>query len=328
MATLKDIAQATGLSMNTVSRAIRGSGYVSLKTAELVRKTVKELDYHPNRAAQDLRRRKSRQITVVAESYDYLHIEKLAAIKEYAANCSYTMGVHFTSEDYPQSTFSALLPDILEQNPAGLIIIASSGFIIGKVRELRKKMPCVMITFDGVPDIDCVYIDRFGGVYDSIRYLYGKGRRRIVFCETFRSRNRKLGYQKAVRELGLPELIISGNLKSLPEIRKDGVRIAKEMAAWKNPPDAVQTSDYMASGLLAGFAEAGIAVPQDIAVLGFDDRELAGMLNPPLTTLAQPSAEVGRISAQMLFERISGTQKNTSPENIRVPMHLVIRNSA
>lgn len=211
MATLKDIAQATGLSMNTVSRAIRGSGYVSLKTAELVRKTVKELDYHPNRAAQDLRRRKSRQITVVAESYDYLHIEKLAAIKEYAANCGYTMGVHFTSEDYPQSTFSALLPDILEQNPAGLIIIASSGFIIGKVRELRKKMPCVMITFDGVPDIDCVYIDRFGGVYDSIRYLYGKGRRRIVFCETFRSRNRKLGYQKAVRELGLPELIISGN---------------------------------------------------------------------------------------------------------------------
>ena len=328
MPTLKDIAQATGLSMNTVSRAIRGSGYVSLKTAELVRKTVKELDYHPNRAAQDLRRRKSRQITVVAESYDYLHIEKLAAIKEYAANCGYTMGVHFTSEDYPQSTFSALLPDILEQNPAGLIIIASSGFIIGKVRELRKKMPCVMITFDGVPDIDCVYIDRFGGVYDSIRYLYGKGRRRIVFCETFRSRNRKLGYQKAVRELGLPELIISGNLKSLPEIRKDGVRIAKEMAAWKNPPDAVQTSDYMASGLLAGFAEAGIAVPQDIAVLGFDDRELAGMLNPPLTTLAQPSAEVGRISAQMLFERISGTQKNTSPENIRVPMHLVIRNSA
>lgn len=328
MATLKDIAQATGLSMNTVSRAIRGSGYVSLKTAELVRKTVKELDYHPNRAAQDLRRRKSRQITVVAESYDYLHIEKLAAIKEYAANCGYTMGVHFTSEDYPQSTFSALLPDILEQNPAGLIIIASSGFIIGKVRELRKKMPCVMITFDGVPDIDCVYIDRFGGVYDSIRYLYGKGRRRIVFCETFRSRNRKLGYQKAVRELGLPELIISGNLKSLPEIRKDGVRIAKEMAAWKKPPDAVQTSDYMASGLLAGFAEAGIAVPQDIAVLGFDDRELAGMLNPPLTTLAQPSAEVGRISAQMLFERISGTQKNTSPENIRVPMHLVIRNSA
>ena len=328
MATLKDIAQATGLSMNTVSRAIRGSGYVSLKTAELVRKTVKELDYHPNRAAQDLRRRKSRQITVVAESYDYLHIEKLAAIKEYAANCGYTMGVHFTSEDYPQSTFSALLPDILEQNPAGLIIIASSGFIIGKVRELRKKMPCVMITFDGVPDIDCVYIDRFGGVYDSIRYLYGKGRRRIVFCETFRSRNRKLGYQKAVRELGLPELIISGNPKSLPEIRKDGVRIAKEMAAWKNPPDAVQTSDYMASGLLAGFAEAGIAVPQDIAVLGFDDRELVGMLNPPLTTLAQPSAEVGRISAQMLFERISGTQKNTSPENIRVPMHLVIRNSA
>ena len=328
MATLKDIAQATGLSMNTVSRAIRGSGYVSLKTAELVRKTVKELDYHPNRAAQDLRRRKSRQITVVAESYDYLHIEKLAAIKEYAANCGYTMGVHFTSEDYPQSTFSALLPDILEQNPAGLIIIASSGFIIGKVRELRKKIPCVMITFDGVPDIDCVYIDRTGGVYDAVHYLYKKGRRRIAFCETFRSKNRLLGYQRAVRELGLPELILSGTMKSLPEIRREGARIAKELAAWENPPDAVQTSDYMASGLLAGFAEAGVRVPEDISVLGFDDRELAGMLNPPLTTLAQPSAKVGRISARMLFERISGERKETEPENIPVPMRLVIRDSA
>ena len=163
------VFSATGLSMNTVSRAIRGSGYVSRQTAELVLKTVRELDYHPNRAAQDLRRRKSCQITVVAESYDYLHIEKLAAIKEYAAACGYTMGVHFTSEDYPQSTFNALLPDILEQNPAGLIIIASSGFIIGKVRELRRKIPCVMITFNGVPDIDCVYIDRAGGVYDAIR---------------------------------------------------------------------------------------------------------------------------------------------------------------
>ena len=210
MATLKDIAMATGLSMNTVSRAIRGSGYVSSRTAELVRKTVKELDYHPNRAAQDLRRRRSRQITVVAESYDYLHIEKLAAIKEYAAKCGYTMGVHFTSEDYPQSTFSALLPDILEQNPAGLILIASSPFIIGKARELRKKLPCVMITFNGEPDIDCVYIDRTGGVYDAVHYLYKKGRRRIAFCETFRSKNRLLGYQRAVRELGLPELILSG----------------------------------------------------------------------------------------------------------------------
>ena len=125
----------------------------------------------------------------------------------------------------------------------------------------------------------------------------------------------------------IADAAILKNLESLPEIRKDGVRIAKEMAAWENPPDAVQTSDYMASGLLAGFAEAGITVPQDIAVLGFDDRELAGMLNPPLTTLAQPSAEVGRISAQMLFERISGTKRN-APENIRVPMRLVIRNSA
>lgn len=325
MATLKDIAQATGLSMNTVSRAIRGSGYVSQKTAELVRKTVKELDYHPNRAAQELRSRQSRQITVIAESYDYLHIEKLAAIKEYAGTCGYTMGVHFTSEAYPQSTFTALLPDVLEQNPAGLIIIASSAFIISKVRELRRKLPCVMITFDAVKELDCVYVDRYGGVYDAVHHLYRKGHRRILFCETYRSRNRKLGYQRAMRDLGLEEWILPCESANLTEIRKEGEKIARELSASGRLPDAIQTSDYMAAGLLAGFAASGVKVPDDIAVLGFDDRELAGMLNPPLTTLAQPSAEVGRISAKLLIERMD--HPDAPPETIRVPMHLVTRES-
>ena len=90
---------------------------------------------------------------------------------------------------------------------------------------------------------------------------------------------------------------------AISEIRREGEQIAKILASWDNPPDAVQTSDYMASGLLAGFAAAGVEVPRDVSVIGFDDRELAGMLNPPLTTLAQPSAEVGKVSAQMLFER-------------------------
>ena len=86
-ATIRDVARLAGTSTATVSKVMNGSYSISKETADRVRKAMDELDYHPNRAAQDLRRRKSRQITVVAESYDYLHIEKLAAIKEYAANC-------------------------------------------------------------------------------------------------------------------------------------------------------------------------------------------------------------------------------------------------
>ena len=128
-----------------------------------------------------------------------------------------------------------------------------------------------------------------------------------------------------MRDLGLEEWILPCESANLAEIRKEGEKIARELSASGRLPDAIQTSDYMAAGLLAGFAASGVKVPDDIAVLGFDDRELAGMLNPPLTTLAQPSAEVGRISAKLLIERMD--HPDAPPETIRVPMHLVTRES-
>ncbi len=328
MTTLKDIARETGLSMNTVSRAIRQSGYLSPRTAERVRAAVERLDYHPNRAAQDLRRRRSRQIMVIAESHDYLHIEKLAAIRRYAARRGYIMSAHFTSEDDPQDSFRARLPDLLGQTPAGLILIVTSEAVIDAARTLRRKLPCVMVSFDRVPDIDCVYIDRAGGVREAIHYLHRQGRRRIAFCDLPNTRNRKPGYLRAIGELDLPELILPCSAQTLPEIRREGERLAHRLAVADNPPDAVQTSDYMAAGLLAGFAAAGIRVPEEIAVIGFDDRELAGMLNPPLTTLAQPNAEVGTACVRMLFTRMEGKRQEETPENVAVPMRLVIRNSA
>ena len=83
MSTLKERAEMTGLSMNTVSRAIRGRGYVSERAQKLVRDAVRRLDYHPNKAAQALRRQGSREVAVIVDAYDALHLEKLAAVKEY-----------------------------------------------------------------------------------------------------------------------------------------------------------------------------------------------------------------------------------------------------
>ena len=133
------------------------------------------------------------------------------------------------------------------------------------------------------------------------------------------------GYLKAVKDYGLPEIIIPGALKNLVLIRNTGYLNGKMFAAMKNPPDAVQTSDYMASGLLAGFSAIGIRVPQDVAVLGFDNRDFAALLNPPLSTLAQPNYEVGKQAADLLFRRMD--HPDGEPEEIRIPMLLMVRKS-
>ena len=325
MATLKELAKMTGLSMNTVSRAIRGRGYVSERAQKLVRDAVRKLDYHPNKAAQALRRQDSREIAVVLDSYDSLHLKKLSAIKECAFQHGYGMRVYFVNEEYRSSSLQTLLPEVLENAPAGLIVITAGNEIVNRILELRKKLPCVLIAFDPVAGADCVYVDRSKGVYDAIGYLYNKGRRRIAFCETFHSENRKRGYLQAVKDYGLPEIIIPGALKNLVLIRNTGYLNGKMFAAMQNPPDAVQTSDYMASGLLAGFAAIGLRVPQDVAVLGFDNRDFAALLNPPLSTLAQPNYEVGQKAADLLFRRMD--HPTDEPEEIRIQMLLMVRQS-
>ena len=326
MSTLRELSEITGLSMNTVSRALRGSGYISEKTARLVRDAARRLDYHPNRAAQCLRRRTSSEIAVILDTYDAPHLDKLAAIKECAVRRGLSMGVHFTSEDHPSGAIRALLPEVLERAPAGLILITSSETILRRGPELRKKLPCVVVSADPVPDCDCVYVDRFQGAYDAVHYLHNKGRTRIAFCETFQSENRKNGYLKAIQDFGLPCIFIPGNLKNPVLIRNSGYLNGKLFATMPTPPDAVQTSDYMASGLLAGFAAIGIKVPQDIAVLGFDNRDFAALLNPPLTTLAQPNFDIGKNAANLLFKRMDGGL-NGEPESVRIPMALMLRQS-
>lgn len=323
MATLKDIAEKTGLSVNTVSRAVRNEGYVSKRAAELVAQAVRELGYHPNQAAQALRLKSSREIVVIAESYDYLHIERIAGVCDYASERGYKALVRFASGG------DETINEVLKLNPAGLIFIAPSEATADKVAELRAKIPCVIAGMYPYENSDCVCVDRFNGVYNAVQYLYSTGRRRIVFGETSGAGNRKEGYLQAVRELGLPELVIGAVSSDHEVIRRMGAEAARKIAGMSEMPDAIQTSDYLACGLLTEFIRLGIRVPQDIAVIGFDDREIAEMTDPPLTTIAHPGEEVGAACARMIIDRIeNGSGGNAAPQCVKVPMKLVIRQSA
>jgi len=338
MASLKDIAKRAELSINTVSRAIRGIGYVSEDARDKVMRIAVELGYRPNRAARSLRFRKNFEIAVISFlgtnncSGDQLMMEKFIGIKRRLAASGYEMNLHFLDIDNDSELANLkILEDITGQSPAGIIIIGDSELYKSIYRLMEaKEIPAVLISYDVIPDMDCVYIDRQQGVCDAVHYLAEKGRNKIAFagfdgicC------NRIRGYRKAIEELGLQEIIFSESSYSgsdLERIFELGVAMSKTITGAKIPPDAVIAySDYLAAGLIAGFRESEVKIPAEIAVIGFDNRELATFTNPGLTTIAQPNFRAGELAAEMLLDKI--TQANEQPSAVGVPMNLKIRSS-
>lgn len=338
MASLKDIAKRAELSINTVSRALRGSGYVSEDAREKVMRIAAELGYRPNRAARSLRFSKNFEIAVISftggnrSSGDQLMMEKFVGIKRRLSVSGYEMNLHFLDIDNAcEPANLKLLEDISGQNPAGIIIIGDGELYKSIYRLMEaKQTPAVLISYDVIPAMDCVYIDRLQGVQDAVHYLAEKGRSKIAFAGfSGICCNRIRGYLKAIKELKLQEIIFRERSylgSDLERIFDLAVTMSKNIAGAKIRPDAVIAySDYLAAGLIAGFRECGVKVPEDIAVIGFDNRELAAFTSPGLTTIAQPNFKAGELAAEMLLAKI--IKSGEKAKAVGVPMNLKVRSS-
>lgn len=325
MAGIKEIAAATGLSMNTVSRALRQHGYVSASAAARVAEAAARLNYHPNQAARELRSSVSHTIAVVAESGDALHIAKITAIQEEAARHQYSVNNYFAGK-LPGSDIASLLQTIRCARPAGIIFIGIAPEIVDAARRIQKEFPTAVISYSAASDLNCVYIDRRQGVRDAIYHMYKHGRRRIAYMGSDQLGNKLKGYYQAIAELGLEPLIIpADDMAQKDSARKNAREAVKIIQAMAVPPDGIQCSDYHAAGLIAELPAAGFKVPQDIAVSGFDDRDFTTIISPALTTVAQPNRETGTEAAKLLLAEIASP--GSSKKNILVPMTLKIRES-
>ena len=339
MASLKDIAAKTGLSMNTVSRAIRRSGYVSEKAQKLVDAAAKELNYQPNRAAQSLRSSRSYEIAVInivgdpSSRCDSMAMDKLFGIKEYLSSHSYEPGMHFmySSPAYAEES-EKLFESLLRQKPAGIIFLSEDAMASRLyTRAEDSGIPAMLISYAGNLERDSVYIDRKQGVYDALKYLYDCGRRVIVFAGHDFSGQRFEGYRAAAEECNLPlqtlDKPVSGTDSSLDEISQIGQDMALDiLRQYPDVDGVIAYSDYLASGIALGLQAEGKKVPQDIALIGFDNRELAMFASPPLTTIAQPNRELGNSAAEALLNKIACKSKGKI--QIKVRMTLVKRQSA
>lgn len=328
-ASIRDVAQLADVSTATVSHVLNGTRYVSPQLTERVQTAMLELDYQPDAVAQSLRRRKTLTLGLLVPSVEIpffaavaYHVERSAAEKGY--------NIILCNSNWDGPAEQAHLRDLLARRVDGLICISASmgAAEIGPVIEggtpvvmLERRMPGI--------GLDAVGIDNEVGAYEATRHLLELGHRRIgaVRGMSFStvSDDRVYGYRRALREVGVPfdeSLLYNGNFQP-----QTGYEATERFLSLPQPPSAIFAfNDLMAMGVLHRLTQVGLRVPQDVAVVGFDDIPLSRYMSPGLTTVRQPLQEMGRRVVELLLQRISGEGPEKA-QYVKFEPELIVRGS-
>ncbi|HEY1180647.1 MAG TPA: LacI family DNA-binding transcriptional regulator [Phytomonospora sp.] len=327
---LKDIALRAGVSLATVSNVVNGYRPVGEATRVRVQQAIDELGYVPNLSARHLRRGRTGIIGLAIPELDNPYFAELAgyAIRE-ARSLGYTLLLEYTDSD--RATELTLAEGNRSQIIDGLIL-SPVQLTRADVLARRSTTPLVLIG-ENVAEVphDHIAIDNVAASHVAVQHLVSLGRRRIAFlgahADAVRqpSRLRQRGYQEALATAGLPvEETLIGTASRFG--RADGLTAMRAMLARTEPPDAVFAyNDLIALGAMRAVTEAGLRIPEDVAVIGFDDIEEGRFSNPTLTTIAPDKERIGRVAVRSLIARVEG--KAAEPGEVQPSFRLVTRES-
>lgn len=329
MPTISDVARRTGLSRATVSRVINGYPHVSREKKKLVEQAMKELGYVPNATARRLRRQKTETIAVLVPRIANPFFSELVASMELVA-VEYDFQLVVCQTNQSKQRESKYLQLLKTKQVDGLILTSLENNW-ETIEPYTKWGPIILCNeYEEEADVPMVRLDQFTGSYEATRHLIERGYRKIARCtglhETGLSRDRRRGFMSALQEAGLPfsRDWLFANAFSIA----DGKRILREIIALKERPDAVFTgSDEVAAGLLKAAKEYGMRVPGDLAVLGFDDQPIAELVEPPLSTVRQPVAEMGIAAMKLILAQLSDNVTDDYGTLEKLRLQLIVRKS-
>ncbi len=330
MSSLTDVAKRAQVSIATVSRVINHSDKVVEKTRVAVQKAMDELGYQPNRVARRLRQKGGRRHLlglILPDIQNPFFAEIARGVEDVAYANQFAMILCISDENPTKEAFylnvmqaesvdGVILPPIAERD-AAVLKLAQSG------------MPIVTVdrTLHGA-SIDTVEVDNFQGAYEAVEHLIKLGHKRIALiagrANLSTSRDRRRGYEEALAAAKLPvrpEYIRVGDNK-----QASGRGLADELLSLNPRPTALFVSNnLMAVGALEAIHMKKLKVPQEVALIGFDDLPWAEALDPPLTVVRQPAYEVGRAAAEMLLKRLG--DRSLPAAWLRLRPRLIVRNS-
>ncbi len=326
MASIQDVAMRAGVSVATVSRVINGNCKVRPETERAVRQAMDYFHYHPNFSARNLRRMETKTVLVLMSTIVNPFLAKIVkAIEDVGMRQGYHTMICTTYDDAAREEAYV---DLLRKHFADGAILIGTRLKATELRKLRQQVPLVQCS-EFIPNLMIPYvtIDNCQAGYDAAKHLISLGRRRIVHITvdngTSSSQLRLEGYRRALKEAGIdfdPKLIVNGNygyrnaLSVMRHFIKKGIAFDGVFAC----------SDRMAAGAIHSAEEAGLRVPEDVAVVGFDNTDVGYLVKPHITSVFQSGKEMGEAAAQILWKLIEGKEVC---ERIILKHQLMIRES-
>jgi len=309
MPSLTDVARRAKVSIATVSRVINNSEKVVPETRAIVQRVMEELGYQPNRVARRLRQKGGRRHLlglILPDIQNPFFAEVARGVEDVAYANQFAVLLCNSDENLKKEAFyldvmraesvdGVILPPIAERDSAVLKLAQSGMPVVSVDRALNSTT------------IDTVEVDNFQGAFEAVEHLIKIGHKRIGLiagrANLSTSRDRRRGYEEALAAARLPlrpELVRVGDNK-----QASGGTLTEELLNEPSPPTALFVSNnLMAVGALEAIHRRKLKVPDDVALIGFDDLPWAEALDPPLTVVRQPAYEVGRAAAEMLLKRL------------------------
>lgn len=327
--TIEDVAKRAGVSAATVSRVINKSAFVRLETQERVREAIKELNYYLNVFARGLSINKANMIGLILPPSPQLasasfYKEILYGITTTANAGGYNVLLNVEQSGDLKKDYGRLF---VQRQVDGLIIVAMPPHLLAKAEIEGNKIPLVLVNtvFKKASFVDA---DNVCGGFEATRHLINLGHRRIGFINgvpaSSNARDRFKGYRQALEEYNIPfkkSLVAAGDFNLYK-----GYEAMKSLLDINNPPSAVFcANDLMAIGAIQAVIERGLSVPEDVALVGFDDIDAANYITPPLTTVRQPIFELGKTAVESLLTLINEQPEKPIQKVLKV--NLIIRES-
>lgn len=326
MVSIKEVAAAAGVSTATVSRVLSNGLHVRPEVRERVLATVERLGYRPNLVARSLRSQQSSTIGLIVSDISNPFFTAISrAVEDTAYEQGFSVLLCNTDEN-PEK--EAIYLNLMRDTAVAGAIMSPTRQTVANFADSNLPFPIVVVDRSiSNGDVDAVLLDNVDAANRLITHLIEQGYRRIAaLCsEMSTGLERQVGYEKALRAHGLTPK--SEYMKHVPPKGEAGYAATLKMLDLAEPPDALFTiNSLIAEGALQAIRERNLTIPDDIALVTFDETTWSSLVQPPITLIAQPTYEIGKTAAELLMQRIADPGRPT--RQVILKGQLLVRGSS
>ena len=322
---MADVAKVAGVSHQTVSRVLNDFPKIRPATRDRVLAAIEELGYRRNTAARTLVTRRSRTIGVITSDMSQFGPAKTMLGLESASRAAgYSLSLAGLTQ-ISATSLRAAVDQVMDQAVEAVVMIVAHQEALTLARSLRIGVPLVMVEGDLSATPLTAGVDQIEGARLATSHLLDLGHDTVLHlpgpADWLEAAARREGWRMALEERGrpIPELMAEGDWSS-----HSGYEVSRVMLRESRPTAVFAANDQMALGLLRALHEAGLRVPEDVSVVGFDDLPESGFFTPPLTTVRQDFRELGRRTMALILRVLAGELNASEP---LVEPHLIVRSS-